>query len=53
MKAILRTIELWVSESDDRVKLLIIFVWAGFGVFVLISTLIAAWIMLPPGFMLF
>jgi polyferredoxin len=53
MKAILRTIELWASENDDRVKLLIILVWAGFGAFVLISTLIAAWIMLPPNFTLF
>ena len=50
---IFRAIELWASESDDRIRLLIILVWLGFGVFVLLSTLIAAWIMLPPDFRLF
>lgn len=53
MKAILRAIEQWASESEDRVKLLILLVWAGFGVVVLLSTLIVAWIMLPPDFTLF
>jgi len=53
MKTILKGIELWVSASDERVKLLILMVWAGFGVFVLLSTLIAAWIALPPDFELF
>jgi hypothetical protein len=53
MKAILKTIEQWASESDDRVKLLIILVWAGFGVLAVLSTLIVAWVMLPPDFRLF
>jgi hypothetical protein len=50
MKGVLRTIEQWASESDDRVKLIVVLVWAAFGVFVLLSTLIAAWIMLPAEF---
>jgi hypothetical protein len=50
---IFRAIEHWASESDDRVRLLIILVWVGFGVLILLSTLIAGWIMLPPNFKLF
>jgi polyferredoxin len=53
MKRIFKAIEQWASDSDDRAKLLIILVWAAFGVFVLLSTLIAAWIMSPPDFKLF
>jgi hypothetical protein len=53
MKEILKSIEQWASESDDRVTLLIILVWVAFGVVALGSTLIAAWIMLPPNFRLF
>jgi Na+/H+ antiporter NhaD/arsenite permease-like protein len=53
MQRIFKAIELWASESDDRVRLLIIFIWVGFGVVALLSTVIAAWIMLPPDFRLF
>jgi Na+/H+ antiporter NhaD/arsenite permease-like protein len=53
MKGIFKAIEQWASESEERVKLLIILVWAGFGLVVLLSTLITAWIMLPPDFKLF
>jgi hypothetical protein len=49
MKGIFRTIEEWASASEDRVMLLLILVWAGFGVFVLLSILTMAWITLPPG----
>ncbi len=50
---IFKAIERWASESDDRMRLVIILVWALFGMAVLISTLIAAWIMLPPQYHLF
>ncbi len=47
---VFRAIEQWASESDDRVRLLIIFVWMAFGIIVLITTAIVAWIMLPPSY---
>jgi hypothetical protein len=50
MKRIFEKIERWGSASDDRVKLLIIMVWAAFGVLVVLSTLIVAWILLPHDF---
>jgi hypothetical protein len=50
---IFRAIERWASESDEHMRLVIILVWAGFAVGVLIATLIAAWVMLPPEFQLF
>ena len=53
MTRILKAIEQWASESGDRVTLLIILVWAGFGVLVLLSVLITAWIMVPQYFNLF
>jgi hypothetical protein len=53
MMGIFRAIELWASENDDRVRLLIILVWVGFGILTLLFTLIAGWIMLPPDFKLF
>ena len=53
MTRILKAIEQWASECGDRVTLLIILVWAGFGVLVLLSVLITAWIMVPQYFNLF
>jgi hypothetical protein len=53
MNGILKAIEQWASESDDRVKLVIVLVWAAFGAFVILSILITAWIVLPPDFKLF
>jgi hypothetical protein len=53
MQRILKAIELWASESDDRVRLLVILIWVALGVFVLLSTLVTALIMLPPDFTLF
>jgi polyferredoxin len=53
MTGILRAIERWASVNDDRMRLIIILVWASFGMLVLISTVIAAWIMLPPEYQLF
>jgi polyferredoxin len=50
---ILKAIERWASESDDRMRLVIILVWASFGMLVIMSTVIAGWIMLPPGYHLF
>jgi hypothetical protein len=50
---IFRAIERWASESDDRMRLVIILVWASFGTLVIISTMIAARIMLPPEYHLF
>jgi hypothetical protein len=50
---IFKAFERWASESDDRVRLVIILVWASFGMLVLISTLVAAWILLPPEYHLF
>ena len=45
---LLKAIEQWASQSDDRVRLLIILIWAGFGILVLLVTSITAWIMLSP-----
>jgi hypothetical protein len=53
IKRIFKAIEQWASASDDRVRLLIILVWAGFGVFVILAILITAWIMVPFDFKLF
>ena len=53
MTGIFKSIERWASESDDRVRLLMILIWAALGVIVLIAILTAAWIMLPPDFKLF
>jgi phage shock protein PspC (stress-responsive transcriptional regulator) len=53
MQRILKAIELWASESDDRVRLLVILIWVAFGVFVLLSILVTALIMLPPDYKLF
>ena len=50
---IFKAFERWASESDDRVRLVIILLWASFGMLVLISTLVAAWILLPPEYHLF
>jgi hypothetical protein len=50
---IFRAIERWASESDDRMRLVIMLVWASFGMLVIISTMIAARIMLPPEYHLF
>jgi hypothetical protein len=52
MKAVLKAIETWASESEDRLKLLILLIWAGFGACVLLATAIAAWIVLPADFTL-
>jgi hypothetical protein len=49
----LKAIERWASESDERMRLVIVLIWAAFGIVVLISTAIAAWIMLPPEYKLF
>ncbi|MDR3533065.1 MAG: hypothetical protein P4L90_21210 [Rhodopila sp.] len=48
MTRIFKAIEKWASESEDRIRLLIVLVWTALGAVVLISILIAAWIMLPP-----
>jgi nitrate reductase NapE component len=53
MQHIFKAIELWASESDDRAKLLIIFVWIAIGIFVLLSIATTAWIMIPHFFRLF
>jgi flagellar basal body-associated protein FliL len=44
---VFRMIERWASESPERSRILIIMIWVVFGVLVLVSTGIAAWIMLP------
>jgi phage shock protein PspC (stress-responsive transcriptional regulator) len=53
MTRIFKSIEHWASESDDRVRLLMILIWATFGIVVVLAILITAWIMLPPDFTLF
>ena len=50
MRRIFRAIELWASESDDKARLLIIFVWLAIGAFVLVAISITAWIMVPHDF---
>jgi len=50
---VLRAIERWASESDERIRLVIILVWTSLGLLVLISTTIAAWIMLPTDYHFF
>jgi hypothetical protein len=52
MKAVLKAIETWGSESEERLKLLMLLIWAGFGACVLLVALIAAWLVLPPDFTL-
>jgi hypothetical protein len=42
-----KAIEEWASQSDDRVRLLVLLVWLGFGAIVLGATLIAALILIP------
>ena len=44
---ILKSLERWASESEERSRLVIILIWVGFGLFVIGAILIAAWIMLP------
>jgi hypothetical protein len=53
MTRIFKAIEQWASESDERVRLMIILVWVALGIFVLLSTLVTAWIMVPLDFKLF
>jgi hypothetical protein len=53
MKAILAIIEQWASESEGRVRLLVLLVWTGFGILAVLSTAIAGWVMLPQHFNLF
>jgi hypothetical protein len=53
MTRIFKAIEQWASESDERIRLLIILVWVALGIFVLLSTLVTAWIMVPLDFKLF
>jgi hypothetical protein len=47
MQRIFKAIELWASESDDKARLLIIFVWIAIGLIVLLAIAITAWIMVP------
>jgi polyferredoxin len=53
MTRIFKAIEQWASESDERVRLMIILIWVALGSFVLLSTLVTAWIMVPLDFKLF
>ncbi len=48
MVSVLKSIEKWASESPERERLLIILIFAGFGVIVLLSTLVLALFMLSP-----
>ncbi len=45
-----KAIENWASQSEDRARLLIIFVWLLFGVAVVVAIAIMAVIILPAGF---
>jgi hypothetical protein len=47
LTGVFRFIERWASESPERSQLLIVLIWVVFGVLVLVSTGIAAWILLP------
>ena len=42
-----KAIERWASQSDERVRLLVVLVWVVFGILVLGTTLVAALVMLP------
>jgi hypothetical protein len=52
LTGVFKAIEKWASQSDSRVRLLIILVWVFFAVLVVTSTLIAALIMLPSDWQL-
>ena len=45
-----KAIENWASQSDGRVRLLIILMWLAFGAAVLAAIVVMAIIMLPDGF---
>jgi hypothetical protein len=44
----LKSIEKWASESDDRARLLVILIWAGFGLLVLIAIAMTTLLTIPP-----
>lgn len=48
MFRLFRSLEAWASQSDERARLLVIFVWLAFGVIVTGTTLVAAELILPP-----
>lgn len=47
VSGLFKAIERWASASDKNMRLMIILIWIGFGVLVLIATLVAAWITVP------
>jgi hypothetical protein len=47
---VLKVIENWASQSEDRARLLIIAVWLLFGFAVLAGIAVIAIILLPPEF---
>ena len=47
---VLKAIEHWASQSEDRVRLLVILMWVAFGVTVVGATVVAAQIMVPRGY---
>ena len=50
VNGVFKAIENWASQSDGRVRLLIILMWLAFGAAVLAAIVVMAIIMLPDGF---
>jgi len=47
MFGVFKAIERWASQSDDRMRLMVISIWVGFGVTVVAFIMILAWFALP------
>ena len=46
---LLHSLEKWASQSDERTRLVILLVWAGFGVLVIIAVALIAFLTVPRG----
>jgi hypothetical protein len=47
MFGVFKAIERWASQSDDRMRFMVISIWIGLGVTVVAFIMILAWIALP------
>jgi hypothetical protein len=48
MTGLVKAVEDWAAESDERVQLIVILIWASIGGMLLIGLGVAAWLLLPP-----
>ena len=47
---VFKAIENWASQSDERARLLVMLIWAAFGLAVAVSTVVLAVLLLPDEF---